>query len=328
MMRKLIALICILLCLAVMLMGCSEYRAIEPDGDDLTVVGQVGGRDVYLEELRFVAYTYRDMMTTRYGEDIFEGEDADMYLEMLRELVYANITSNYAVLFLCEEVRISLGEKVVVQRVDETLSEMTEELGGFSKYKKYLKENHLTDHFLRFTTELRLLENELLYVYVDDLSLIEDDDEKIYDIIKDEFIAVRHVFIPHTEENASEMIETVKQRHTDGADFAALMNEYNKDTEMTSDGLFILDGYMTDEYESVAFSLDIGAVSGIVEDYNGYYLIERLEMSPSSIMLKLDYLKELYQTYTFYGMIDEKQATLTFIPNEAGTEYMSAPFND
>ena len=51
-----------------------------------------------------------------------------------------------------------------------------------------------------------------------------------------------------------------------------------------------------------------------------------MEMSPAAVMLQLDYLKQLYQTYTFYKLIDQKQATLTFIPNEAGNAYMSDPF--
>ena len=45
-------------------------------------------------------------------------------------------------------------------------------------------------------------------------------------------------------------------------------------------------------------------------------------------MLKFDYLKELYQAYAFYAILDEKQATLTFVPNEAGEAYMNAPFDD
>ena len=58
------------------LLGCA-YEQIPPTDEDLTVVGQVEGKDVYLEELRFVAYTYRDMLTTQYGEDIFEGWDEE-----------------------------------------------------------------------------------------------------------------------------------------------------------------------------------------------------------------------------------------------------------
>ena len=198
--------VCLLLCLV----GCSDYKQIEPTDEDLTIVGTVNGRNVYLDELRFVTYTYYDIMTARYGEDIFDGDSKEEYLAMLRELVYKNITYGYAVIELCDEVGIGLGEKAIIEKVDVTLSDMVKnELGSFSKYKKYLRENHLTDHFLRFSTELTLLENELMYVYVDDLSLIEKDDEKIYDIIKNEFIVVRHVFVPHTDDDAEQTINEV-----------------------------------------------------------------------------------------------------------------------
>ena len=93
---------------------------------------------------------------------------------------------------------------------------------------------------------------------------------------------------------------------------------------MTDDGVFILDGYMTDAYENVAFGLKIGEHSNVVSDENGYYIIERLEMNPLSIMTKFDYLKQLYQTYTFYAAVDRVQADLTFVPNEAGEAYMKS----
>lgn len=322
--------ICIftLFCLSISLIGCADYKQIEPTDEDLTVVGHVNGREVYLEELRFVTYTYHGIMTARYGEDIFEGADKEKYLSMLRELVYKNITYGYAVIELCEDVGISLGENAIVQKVDLTLSNMVKnELGSFSKYKKYLRKNHLTDHFLRFSTEISLLENELMYVYVDDLLLIENDDEKIYDIIKDEFIVVRHVFIPHTAENAKQTIDSVLERCKNGADMSSLISEYDQDPDMTDSGIFILDGYMTDEYEKIAFSLDVGQISEVVTDDNGYYVIERMEMSPSAIMLDFDNLKKTYQTYTFYSMIDEKQASLTFVPNDSGIDYMFDPFS-
>ena len=321
-------LISLLLCCLIILSSCSGYKPIEPDGDDLTVVGQVAGKDVYLEELRFVAYTYRDILTSRYGEDIFEGENAEKYLQMLKELVYANITSGYATLLLCEEVYIGLGEKAIIEKVNATVSDMAEELGGMRKYKKYLKENHLTDHFLRYSTELQLLKNELMYVYIDDISAIENDDEKIYDLIKDEFICVRHVFIPHADEDAEKTIQEVSRRASEGENISALIEEYGKDGDMSAEGLAIPEGYMTDEYEKIAFALDIGEISDVVEDDLGYYVIQRLDLSPATIMLKFDYLKELYQAYAFYAILDEKQATLTFVPNEAGEAYMNAPFDD
>ena len=166
-----------------------------------------------------------------------------------------------------------------------------------------------------------------MYIYVDDILLIPDEDEEIYEIVKDEFIVVRHIFVPHSEDGAKNTINDVKTRLDNGENFELLLDLYGKDEDMTSEGLFILDGYMTDDYESVAFGLRVGERSDVVEDEHGYYVIERLKMNTSQIMLKIDRLKELYQTYTFYSMIDERQATLTFVPTESGEEYMSDPFS-
>lgn len=325
-------LLCVLTALTLLcsslLVGCSDYRQIKPDDEDLTIIGYVGDEEVYLEELRFVAYTYRDMMIERYGEGIFEGEDKEYYLGLLKELVYANITADYAVLSLCGEVGIGMGESAILEAVDKRMTETVEEIGGMGEYKNFLKENHLTDHMLRRSVEISLLESELMYIYVDDILLIPDDDEEIYEIVKDEFIVVRHIFVPHSEDDAQETINEVKTRLDGGEDFALLLDLYGKDEDMSADGLFILDGYMTDDYEKAAFELRVGERSDVVEDEHGYYVIERLKMNTSEIMLKIDHLKELYQTYTFYSMVDERQATLTFVPTEAGEAYMSDPFSE
>ena len=318
----------LVLCLSLILFGCNDYKQITPSDEDMTIVGHVNGRDVCLDELRFVAYTYRDLMISRYGDGIFEGEDKDTYLSMLSDLVCKNITYGYAVIELCDEVGIGLGEKAIIDSVDKTLSDLVKnDLGSFSKYKKYLKQNHLTDRLLRFSTEISLLENELKYVYVDDLLLIENDDEKIYDIIKNDFIIVRHVFVPHSTEGANEKILSALDEYQSGASMDTLISKYNEDPSMTSDGIFILDGYMSEEYQDVAFSLSVGDVSQVVTDYNGYYIIERVAMSPSRIMLDFDNLKQTYQTYTFFAMIDQRQKSLSFVLNDAGIEYLADPFS-
>ena len=319
-MRRLSILALALILLLTSLCSCS-YSPIEPTEEDLTVVGKVGEREVYLEELRFVAHTHRSLMISRYGEGIFEGAERQKYIDMLCEKVYENITANYATIELCEESLISLGEQAIGERVDEYLAELVQELGGMGKYKKYLAENHATDHFLRFSTEVNLMRNELLYVYVDDLGLIENDDERLFDIIGDEFIKVQHVFISHKTDGAYEKIQSAAQRLQAGEDFEKLIDELNEDTQMTSDGILILKGYMTKEYEDAAFSLRVGGTSEIVTDELGFYLIKRQKLDASSIWLNFNYLKQLYQTYTFYAMIDERQASLSFVPNEACEQF-------
>ncbi len=327
-MRKAYSLLCVLLAVLLLtLCGCSDYKPLKSKDEELEAVGYVGEREVLFDELKFVVHTYRQILTDTYGDGIFEGEDKDYYLELLRERVYANITADYALLSLCDEVGIGLGETAVLEAVNKRMSETVEELGGMGEYKKFLKENNVTDRMLRRSVEISLLESELMYVYIDDLGIISDSDEEIYEIIKNEFLVVRHIFIPHSQDNAHETLAVVKDKLDGGEDFAALLDEYGCDGDMTAEGNFILKGYMTKSYEKAAFELSVGECSDIVEDEHGYYIIERLKMNTAKIMLQMDYLKELYQTYTFYAMVDLRQEALTFVPNELCESYMENPFS-
>ena len=305
------------------LVSCGDYQAIEPEDGDLTVVGKVGAMEVYLDELRFVTSTNVELMKARYGEDIFEGKDAVKYTEMLRENVFSGICANYATIELCEEALINRGEASIMKRVEQRMAQTVEELGGMTKYKRYLKENDLTDRLVRFSTEIELMQSELMYVYIDDILVIEDDDDTIYDIIKDEFIYIRHIFVPHTEEGAADKISEARSRIATGESMLSLIEQYDRDEAMTADGLFILEGYMTPDYENVAFSLDEGEISDVFSDDSGYYIVERVQMTPLDIMLRFDHLKQLYQTYTFYSILDQRQTELTFEPNDIANEYIS-----
>ena len=322
---KTVALALAILILSTSVLCSCSYKAIKASDEDTEVVGQVGGIDVYMDELRFVTYTYYELLRDRFGDDIFEGAERDKYISMLKELVYSNITANYATLVLCNEVHIGLGEDAVLAKVEQQMNETVEALGGVRSYKKYLKENYLTDRLLRFNMEVDILQNELMYVYVDDIMVIESNDEIVYDIIMEEFIGVRHIFVAHSTDGARDKIGAAKARIDAGEKLSNVMADFNEDTDMSSQGLYIMKGYMNKEYEDVAFSLGVGDVSGIVEDELGFYIIERIKLTPQEILLRFDYLKELYQSYTFYSIVDKKQAELVFTPTDAGKSFMDDP---
>ena len=136
-MRRAITLICIILLLSLLLCSCSEYKHIEPSEQDLQTVGYVGDKAVCLDELRFAAYTCYEQMVSQYGESVFKGEESEKYFDMLCDKVYSSITADYAVLLLCEEALIGLGESEVLERVDQKMQSLVDELGGMGKYKKY-----------------------------------------------------------------------------------------------------------------------------------------------------------------------------------------------
>lgn len=307
--------------LTVLMVGCSASRPVKSSDEELAVVGTVLGYEVLYEELRFVTLTYRAMLEQTYGEGIFDNaETAEHYKSLLEEYVYGNITANYAVLLMCSRVGISPDEEVVVKAADDSVTKTVKSLGGRSKYKKYLAESFMTDHFLRFSTRVDILQNELMYVYIDDIGYITDDDSEIYDIIKKDFACTRHIYISKSNgKSEAENISAIEQalsRLNEGEDFMTLVAEYGEDPGMTAEGYCFPKGYMSEKYEEAAFSLSAGEHSGIVEDAGGYYIIERREPETLYIMTHFSELKEIYQKYTFLAMVDAEQEKLVFEPNE------------
>ncbi|MBO5883613.1 MAG: peptidylprolyl isomerase [Clostridia bacterium] len=304
----------LIFCCLLSLLSCSSgYKPIEPSKDDIHVVGTVAGHDVHWDEFRFVTITHVNAMKEKYGDGIFEGEDAERFEDELRSLVYESITANYAVLELCRQANINRGEAAVIEEVNEKISQIVDELGGMSEYKKYLAENSLTDNFLRFSVEIQLLQGELMYVYRDDLGIIASEEDDVYDAILNEFAYVHHIFIPHTDDDAYDKISEALTRLQSGDSFDALMSEYGKDSNMNQSGLLIPQGYMTEEYDAAVFSISLGT-TGIVRDDLGYYIIRRSEISPMAVMEDLANLTSLYQSYALISLIDEMKDSLEFIP--------------
>lgn len=304
------------------LLGCSPARPIKGSEDDLRVVGTVGEFEVLFEEFRFAALIYRDTLIKKHGEDIFEDPKiASAYAEQIREYVYDNMTYNYAILSLCREIGIEADDPVLQAAVKKAIDDIVRSLGGTrGKYKKYLKEGYMTDHFLRFNTCIDLMQNELFYAYTDDLALIETDDTSIADIISEEFVRTQHVYISKsngkTDIENRDRINLAYSKLSEGADFMSVAKEYGDDRDMSDAGVYFPQGYMNEEYEEVAFSLGIDEISEIIEDSNGYYIIKRLPKDTAYIFANFYTLKEMYQEYKFLALIKEAEDELEFIPNE------------
>ena len=303
------------------LSGCSSAKPIDGTEEELRVVGKVGEFEVLYEEFRFIVMTYKQYLIGIYGENIFnDPATAEQYTAMLRDYVYSNITANYAILTMCREVGMEASDPKLQEAVQKEVEKVIDELGGRRKYKKYLQDSYMTDNFYRFNTCVDKMQNELFYVYVDDLGLIESDDDKIYDIIKNKFVRTQHIYISKNngksyDEN-KQYLESVHHELSAGADFMQLATSKGEDKDLTEQGVYITKGYMSDKYEETAFSLDIGEYSNVIEDEQGFYIIKRLDTESLYIMMNFEELSERYMHYSFMEMINETQSQLTFIPND------------
>ena len=300
-----------------LLCSCTSAKPIESSEAELSAVGMVGEYDVLYEELRFLTLTYKKSMIEAYGEDFF---DSPENREAAKEYIFDTIKYNYAVLQMCRDVGIERDDPIILESVQEKIQETINELGSRKKYIKYLKDSYLTDNLFRFNIAVDLLQNELMYVYTNDLLLIESNDDAIYDIIKDEFIRTQHIYISKANgksdvENKA-LIETAYSELLDGADFMSVAAKYGEDSELKEEGFYILKGYMSEKYEDAAFSLKTDKFSEIIEDEGGFYIIKRLEQNSLYVIMNFETLAERYKYYTFIEMINDTQKTLEFVPNE------------
>ncbi len=316
----------LVLTLMLVFTGCSASRPIKGSDQELAVVGQAGGFDVLYEELRYVTLNYKKQFELQYGEGVWEDEElAEEHRAELERLVLKNITANYAVLSLCAEVSISIDEKTISDAVDDYIADFVDELGGRGEYKAALKEYYMTDHFMRFTIGVDYCQNELFYVYSDDLGLIETDEETIYNYIMDgNFVRTLHVFISNDVgddigENRKKAEEVLEQLHA-GTDIKTLIgSSINEDFSLTTtNGYYFTHGEMIKPYEEAAFSLNIGDVSDIVETDTGFFVIERLALDEKYVIANLATLIEQYQYAIFNDYIDQRQSELSITLNEFG----------
>ncbi len=305
------------------LSGCG-YRAFSADEEDVRTVGSVAGYDVPYDELFCLTMTYREALKKTYGSDAFDTpEGRALHREELEELVYGAVVEKYAILVLSEE--IGYGADDVDAMVDEDMKELVSSLGGMHEYKKMLHEHYMTDRYARFATAVRILENNLLYSYINNLGLIESDVEKVYDAVMKDSVCARTHHIAVFKENGRtdaenrEKIAEVQAKLDAGKDFDVLMEQYGEDKDQTENGYYFMRGEMQEAYENAAFSLSVGDVSDVVETESGYFLIRREEKETEYVMMNCfgegSPLYDAYQYYTFLGLVEDTRETLTFQPN-------------
>lgn len=306
--------------------GCSASRSIKSSKEDLKVVGSVDGFDVYYEELRYLTLNYKEQLKSTYGEDIWNSEEsAAAYRAELEKLVYGNITANYAVLSICRDYQIWADDKTIADAVADYIEGLVEEIGGRKAYKAELAANYMTDHLFRFLLSASYFREELYYVHVEDLGLIEDDKDVIKKKIFDgECVRTLHVFIsndPGDDVDANrKSAESVRDRLLGGEDIKPIIgSSINEDFYTTTAvGHYFFRGEMIKSYEDAAFSLDINGVSDVVETADGFFVIQRLALDPDYVEINLDTLVENYQFAKLDQIIDERREKLTFELNDTG----------
>ncbi len=297
--------------------GC-KARALYPTSSATRSVGTVGDYQVPYEELY--------MLATLYDSDELSGEQ-------LWAQISENITANYATLELCRQAGVEYDEKELEENIELEVESYIENSfdGSRSNYLKSLKQNGLTDHYLRFTIKTDLLYNTALIpalVRSGDILTAEDD---VVAYARENLVLTLHIMLADNDGvSAEENLATATSLLSDlqsgrKSMYELIGSKYNNDVLIPPDGGYLIArGTGNPDYEEAAFALEYGEcalVSTNATLANGeytscHYIIQRLEITDEYVEEHYTDMYDEYQYSVADAMREKIKATLTFVPNE------------
>lgn len=164
---------------------------------------------------------------------------------------------------LIDQAAKQMGLTVTDEELEASIAKIKADLGSDEAFAESLAANNLTEEEFREFQRQQLLSRKVMDQVTSELP---DEAEQVH---------ARHILV-ETRAEAESILEQLEN----GADFAELAQEHSLDETTKANGGdlgFFPRGVVLPEFEEVAFSIDVGERSGVVETPLGYHIIEVLE---------------------------------------------------
>src|SRR3954452_3484219 len=204
------------------------------------------------------------------GESISKDELYDEMVNQYGAATVEQMISDKIVALEAKKQKVNISDAELNKEVDK----LKESYGSEDVFNQMLESNNTTVDVLKEDLKNYLTLRKLLEPQIE----ITDHDLKTYfDENKDSMGEAEQVNASHILVEDEVTAKEVKQKLTDGADFAALAKEYSTDEGSKENGGklgFFPKGTMVTEFEDVAFALPINEISEPVKSDFGYHIIK------------------------------------------------------
>lgn len=308
-------LICFLLTVSVLMInGCSfqgkkdgDVKYILTTGFSQNEIFRIEDQSCYRDEMMLYLTNMQNQYENVYGDRIWETALEDVTLEdNVKEVVLARLAQLKCMQLLAKEYEIVLTEseekqiEIAAREYYNSLNETEVRLMGVSEdtvgglYREYLIATKVYEYLIQDVNP-EISDDEARSIKVQSI------------LLKTSYQDENGRIIPYTEyekKQAYAKAQEILERLDGGEAFEALVDEYNEDSKsIYSFGK----GDMDEVFETTAYNLDTGEVSGIVETIYGYHIIKCLstfdedETNASKIKIleqrKNDAFNEVYNQY-------------------------------
>jgi len=188
--------------------------------------------------------------------------------------------------------------KDVDKKVEEKLQAMRKKYQTEERLNNYLKMKGITIEELKGNFKKRVYIDEYLKKQgISDPEIPEENIKGFYNsspkaYSREESVKVSHILIkvdenagPKEKKKARKKAEQIRKEILGGKAFAEMAKKHSECNSASGGGSlrYIKRGYMPEEFDKVAFSLDKGAVSEVVETKFGYHIIKVSEKTPGGV---------------------------------------------
>ncbi len=185
------------------------------------------------------------------------------------------------------------------EKVEQRIGELEQKYGVGPGMDRYLKIRRITMDDLRESLKGRVRMDEYLKSQgVLEPEIPESKIREMYDsdpgsFARKESVRVSHILIgadanapSEVKEQAKQKAEGIRQEVVSGKDFAELAKAHSTCRSAASGGDLgpIKKGFMPPEFDAVAYTLEEGAVSDVVETKFGFHIIKVVEKSPAGVV--------------------------------------------
>lgn len=260
MLRRIIRPLAAIGCVSVLLTGCrfgsTEVVWEKKQLNNHRYVFQINDRTCDMKRAKLYLCNYRNLYGSAYGIDLWEYDyGTDSLEQYVKDITIQELSRIICMDLLAEQMEMSLTEEeknLAGQAAAAYYATLTEAEISFMD----VKESDVAASYEEYALARKLY-----------LSLTEGIDEEVSD---DEarVIRVQQIYV-----TSAETANAVQEKLDNGDDFAAVAGTYNRASEIET---VVARDDLPQEVENVAFNLDNGEVSDMVETDDGFYFIKCL----------------------------------------------------